>query len=331
MSQEARTIRPFSDLGDIGALVDDAVLHFGDATCASNSSIAFDGEPHTFVLRPAKIEWAPDDVELRDRVRRVRESVGASGVRADQLSLLVVAATPYLKIAEIVLDTPVSLLDSLPRVSSLTEPPRPRVFDTPHHGFAVDAFIVLNETVDPRPLLPWRRGTWLAHSRFVVATDAARTLFRLTPMDATQKEQLSLGSKTIRYLHLDEHDPLESFDEQPEKPIFYIDEQILGQLNATSRTPSGKALQLQMAVDFVGSVVAASSRHPDLKTKSLDDIEGSLLFRVLRAAAGAGAKRTDLQTLYARVADDPGWVTAHAEHTIDIQKGLLENLRGADA
>lgn len=330
MSQEARTIRPFSDLGDIGALVNDAILHFGDATCAPNSTVAFDGDAHTFVMRPAKIEWAPDDIEFGDRVRRVQESVEASGVRANQLSLLIVASTPYLKNADIVLDLPLSRLDNLPRVSSLTEPFRPAAFDAPHHGFAVDVYIVINETVDPRPLLPWRKGTWLAHSRFVVATDAARTLFRLTPMDAATKKELGVGSKTIRYLHLDDHDMLESFDDQIE-PVFYIDEQILGQLNATSRTPSGKAMQLQMAVDFVDSVLTEASRHPDLKRKSLDDIEGSLLFRVIRAAAGAGAKRPDLERLYERVGYDPGWVTAHAEHTIDIQKGILESLRGVEA
>ena len=328
MSQEARTIRPFVELGGVGSLVNDAVLHFGDLSCLPNSRVAFDAEAHTFAMRPVKIAWAANDAEFMERRVATSDSVRDLGFSATDVSLVAIATTPYLRTAEVAMAISLTQLDDLPRVSSLTVNGRPRAFDASHHGFSVGVYILLNRNVEPRPLQPSRKGTWLARSQFTIVTDAAQTLFRLSPMNAAKKEQLGLGPRAVRYLDLDDHDPLEPFADQADKPEFFVDEQILTQLNLAARTPSSKAMQLQLAVDFIASVVTAASRHPEIKRKSLDDVEDSLLHRVIRASAGPGAREDDLKHLFSRVSDDPGWVVAHAENTLDIRSGVMANLQG---
>jgi len=327
MSQEARTVRPFISFGDIGALVEGAVLHFGDISCQPNTRVAFDSDTHTFAMRPVKIEWAPSEAELSERTEAALSAADVAGFSRSSLSLVVIASTPYLKAVDIVFSTPLSQITEIPRLMTLTEGGRSRAFDASHHGFTVEVFVLLNDGLDPQPLRPSRKGTWLARSRFTVVTDAAQTLFRLTPMDASKKESLGLGPRAIRYLELDDHDPLEPFEDQ-DRPEFFVDDQLLTQLHLAARTPSSKAMQLQLAVDFIAAVVSAGSKHPQIKKKSLEDIEDSLLHRVIRAAAGPGARESDFKVLYSRVSDDPGWVVAHAESTLDIRSGVMATLQG---
>jgi hypothetical protein len=303
-------------------VLDQALVSFGQESCEPNGSVVIDASPREFMLRPVSVAWASDETAFDGWVQALRDGSAESDIPADALSLIVVASTPFLKTASLVYEVPLSDLDSLTRTTVLTEPARPTPLSAPFNGFAIDLYLALGHTLDPRPLRPHLAGTWLSHSRYRFETSLAPALLPPTPLTEERRTKLGLLGRTVRYLQFGEHDLLEPYREQ-EQPVFYVDEELLGQLNARRTSLASKALQLQLATDFVSAVVRrAATEGERLKEVSYNDLSSSLLGSVIRLAAGAGATDDDRNRLLDRVADDPEFVIAWAEHFIGVSVGF---------
>ena len=138
MSKETRTIRPFVGLAGVESILEEAVVYFGQEPCLAGQSMVSDLAPHEFLLRPVRLHWAPDQ-EAHDIFReRLLDEVVRTDMAPEELSLVAVASSPYLKLSDIVLKHPVADLDFLERVQELTGDPRQRVFSTPYNGFSAD-------------------------------------------------------------------------------------------------------------------------------------------------------------------------------------------------
>jgi len=326
VSVEARTVRPFVGIESFATVLDDVVVHFGNETCNANSSISLDLEPHEYQRRSVVVQWAPDEESFHSFKDALLEAADSMRVDRETLLLYVTASTPYLKRTEIVEHLSLAKLEQLDHKQLLTDGRRADSFRAGHHGCSLNAYVLLNENLDPAPLRPWRKGTWLAHARFGLATQIAKSMFRPTPLDDAKRNELGLYGKTVRYFHMGDHDPLVSYDDQPEKPVLYVDENLLAELSANASHPSSISTQLQLALDFMAAVIHDASRREELGTVSIEDLADSLLGRVLRVAAGP--RDSDRERLLALVRSDPGKAVARAEHTVDIQKRMLQTLHG---
>ena len=323
MSHEARTIRPFLGLDEVSRVFDNSSLYFGMDHCPARGSISLVIDPEEYARRPVILEWAPED-DFDHFVKRLRDVPDDTGIPTEALSLLITASTTYLKKTEVVMLQDLIDLSPLQPKQSLVDGHRPAPFLTGHHGSSVDVYLVVNRDLEPAPLRPWRKGTWLAHAKFSLLTSIGRSMFRPTPLTKEVREELGLDGRTLRYFDIGDHDVLEPYDSQPEPPRFYVDEQLLAELSANAHSPTSKSLQLQLVLDFMTAVINESARRrEDLETLSYDDIEESLLGRVLRVAVGPGARPTDRQALLSRVRNEPAKAVARAEHTVDLQKALI--------
>lgn len=330
MSRETRTIRPFVGLGDIGAVLEETALHFGTETCLAGQGITIDVSPHEFLMRPVTIEWAADDTGLQEFTDRAREAVKAAGLSDSDLSLVAVASSPFLKVADIIFERTFAHLEELGRITDLSPAPRPDAFSAPFSGFTVDAYVLLNRQLEKRPLRPYLRGTWLAHARYRVSTTHGPAFLPPTPLTAAIRDRLGLASKAVRYLYLGDHDLLKDYTTQ-EKPTFYVDEDLLSQLNARRRSRGSKALQLQLAHDFAASVVRRAAGHEEIREVAYDDITDSLLGSVLRIAAGPGATDEDMNLLVSELRRDVDRVVGRLEHYIDLASGYRGVLEEEDS
>lgn len=329
MSKETRTVRPFVGLDGLAGVLDEAVLRFGQDTCLGNRGITVDVSPHEFLLRPVLIEWGSDDEAFDGFAERIRRGADAAGLRLDDIALVVVASSSFVKTADVVLECSRGDLLRLPRISDLTAETRPTAFRAPFNGFTVDAYLVLARSLPRRPLRPYLRGTWLASVRFRIETTQVAALLPPTPLTDEIRERHRLPAKTIRYLYFGDHDLLMPYREQ-EQPVFYVDEKLLAQMNARRRSPPSKALQLQLAHDFVSAVIRRASATPELDGVAYDDLRTSLLGSVIRIAAGPGASDADRDRLVSQVRDDPDYVMARAEHAIDLAAGYGDLLKDGD-
>jgi len=320
MSKETRTIRPFVGIDDLAGVLDEAVLYFGQEACLANEGVTANLSPHEFLLRPVSMEWGSDERAFEEFKKRLSEGADAVGIKAEDLSLLAVASSSFLKIAEVVFECSVSDIADLSRVTHFTEGVRPSAFSAPFNGFVIDAFVLLSRSLEPKSLRPHRRGTWIASARFRLATTQAPAVLPPTPLTDEIRAQYHLGARTIRFLYFGDHDLLEEYGQQ-ERPIFYIDERLLAQMNVQQASPASKALQLQLAQDFASAVIRRASARTDLTDLSYEDLRTSLLGSVIRVAAGPGATEKDRNRLLSQVTDNPEYVIARTEHFIDVGSG----------
>ena len=327
LTEYNRTVRPFTlsaPSAPLPKVLRNVVLRFGGDRCPAGGRITiFDPELHPSKrAERAEIHWAPDDQSFRAFRKTLAEAAAGEDFDLSALALVVVAATPYLKITNLAHHVSCADLDSLERVAVLTEPERPDALCAPHHGARVEVFLLLARALEPRPLRPWRRGTWLARETFTIATEQSQRLFHPKPLDDETRKKLGLPSKTMRYVQLDV-DPLESYDDGAID--LYVDRDLLDDLSARARSPVSQAMQLQLAHDVIAAIVhAASARESDLQGRTWRDFDDSLLARVLRIAARAGASH---EQLLRDVTADPAKVIAYAEAAIDMLARTREAVR----
>ncbi len=325
MSKETRTVRPFRTAA-LGAILDGIILRFGKRECAAAGSIVVD-DPGEFTRSRGEIIWAQDD-EFDEFKRALRAGAAELGIDTSALCLFITASTTYLKRTQEVFRCPLDNLESLERVTLITPHDRPAALRTGFHGAVIDTYLLLLRELDKRALFPWRKGTWLSRAKFRVDVEKGAEMYRLTPLDDARRAQLGISPRAIRYIDLGDTDILAPYgDFAP--PRFYVDEECLAQLDARHSSPTGVALQAQLVQDFIAAVLwysAANDDECDLDAKSWEDIEDSLLGRILRFVAGPGASAEDKKTLLKTLGSNPEQVLARAEHAIDIRKYILTAL-----
>jgi hypothetical protein len=134
----------------------------------------------------------------------------------------------------------------------------------------------------------------------------------------------------VRYVDFRDHEVLQPYVDQ-ERPVFYVDERLLAQMSARRNSAPSKALQVQLAHDFIAAVIRRASAREEIVDMSYADLRTTLLGSVLRVAAGPGASDQDLERLVSEIRDVPERVIARAEHFIDILSGYAEMLEDGEA
>lgn len=318
MSSESRIIRPF-DAPSFDGIFADARLQLGDLECEPDSSVQLDDADGS-IPSPARLVLAPE-AGFVDFKRNLGNGAVASNLGPGLLSLLVTASTAYLKYTDPVAIR--SLTDQhLPRVVDLSES---RAVQSTTSGFTVRAYLVLNQSLPRRPLQPWRKGTWLAHTEFRVVTRDEISPFRFRRLDQESRERLGLRPKTMRYVHLAEHDVLQPFADS-DRPELYLDSDLFDELNVHNSSPTGRALQAQLILDFMTAVIIAAGKTLD-SAMSYADVEDSLTGRVVLMIAGPRSSREERDAVVRLIKDDPAKVIAWAEDSIDMHDLLIESLQ----
>ncbi len=325
MNREIREIRPFEGI-DLGQILDHVTVGFGEHTCRAGSSITFQEDSLWFGQQTAVLHWGSEEKSLDQFRADLTGGVSQAGLDLSALSLLVTINSPYLKISDVVFDRPLSDLDSLPATVNLHRPPRPRALTAGVNGAVVTTYLLLNRTIGAQPLQPWRKGTWLARAIFRITTKLSHRLFRPEPLTPEDRKEHKLPPGTMRYLHMEGHNPLESYEDQ-DPPRFFVDKDLLDLLNIHKKSSAGAAVQFQLACDFLTAVIHASaSRSEPDSDKTWSDLEGTLLGRVLRLIAKPTTP-SEQEHLMRLVTDDPQKLIAMAEAEIGIRKQFLSTLR----
>lgn len=321
MSREVRTVRPFQIGDSLDRVLEYAVLRFGADECPAGSRIQVD-DADDYLRRRAELVWASEE-GFENFKMSLSNAVAAIGIDPGALALLVTAATGYLKITEVVFRHPLSDLDNLPAIVNLSDP-RPKALRAGFHGANVVAYLLLTEDIDLRPLRPWRKGTWLARAVFrLVSTSPTTSLFRLTPLDQTQRDRLGLPQGVVRYIDLGDFESIQSYDDS-NLPTFYVDEDLLASLTARPNSRLSRFVQVQLVQDFIWGVLRSPAvQQEELDDLSWTDLEETLLGKILSLIAGSKASDERRYALVKESKEKPDKVLALAEDAIGLRKELL--------
>ena len=320
MSRETRIQRPFEESGDFQRALDMAEFRLGGQRCGDGERIVVE-TAEDFLLSEPLIAWARDERGLDGFRHLLKSGIEQSRIRSSDLSLVVVASSGYLKIADICFQKSLAESASIGRTVSFAEC-RPRALRAASHGATVSAYITLSRK-QPRAdadLRPWRLGTWLARATYRVALAAAEeSIFFPTPLTDEIKKQHGLPVGTVRYFDLNDADP---FQPQPDggMPYLYVDEELLTRLHAEGGSPRSRVLQAQLVCDFANGIVqAAAARIGELDGRTWSEVEGSLIGRVVRVAAGRNAPVEQYEEKLLLVKNDPGKLMALVEHAVGLR------------
>lgn len=331
MSTESRLVRPYTAASGLGQVLDGLQLRFGPETYSVRSSVQVDYS--SYLRRPVAILLAADDEAFGLFESSMLEAAGAMALTADDLELVVRASSSFLKIDEVVTRCRLSKLAEVGRVLPLTADVRPRALQTPHGGCRIDVHLVLATERQQAPLVPWRKGTWLAHVRFSVTTDQGS--IGIVPIPLTDELRSSLGLRPgcAQFIRLADESALDASVSDDAVEV-YIDDEVLARLSADPTSPFAKVAQLRIFVDAVAEIArVAAAEVGSASLPAFPDLEGSLIDRAVRLVVGepAGADANSLASLrssaLALAVQEPTRFVAAVEAACGLREAMRKALQ----
>ena len=277
MRTERKTFRPFDVPAAIESFLAEARLRIADSPEVVEPGTRRRVDPAELRLRDFRLELAENDASFGEAIDAVVEASAVYG--EDAVEFVVVVSSAYLKLSDVVVRKP--LID-VERSLTLTDGDA-RGFGAIHHGCDVEAFLVLKNEIDQQPLQPWRKGTWLSRATFGLRTGLDGLGFTILPLTDEKRTELSLPSKTLRYVVIEES-PLQA--SSVATVTLYVDEELLAHLNKTPRTSWARAFTDQLAVDVLAAVAMSALADPNMKEVSWEAVDGTLMGSLLMMVGG---------------------------------------------
>lgn len=331
MSSEERIIRPYEGVERISRVLDDAYVQMSPQhrIDAGQTKRLVASE---FLAFPVQLWLGKDEAALDAMRDELGLGVKEAGLQLGDVALLVVLSSPRLKLVEMSWHRKGDELDDLRPHLDLVGESRPAPLRTPFGGCRIDVYVLLAEHLEEAPLRPWRKGTWLAHTRFEIKTDLGDIGFTPLPLTADKRDQFGLPAGTIRHAVVE--DPFAEAS-GADAVLLYVDEELLNQLALQPSLAAAKAFQRQLFIDAMSAVIHSASKSQELETKALGDLEGTVIGRLIDRLAGASSDRTAeehrhrSEELMKDVREQPAKVIGWVEAIVPgLRTGMVDLLRG---
>jgi hypothetical protein len=299
MATESRTVRPYQDIGNAERVLANWIYRVGEDEFPPDSSVSIPRADFLSARMVVAFGGSDEEYEAaRDELRTVLSEVGLTG---DNIMFVVQTVTPRLKLHDVVHSGVIGAEVDLPR-EIVVDRSKARALRTPHGGCTVETALCLAREIDPEreyPLRPHRKGTWLARSSLQLRTTSDRAGFPVFPLTAEERARLNLSDETIRYVVLES--PLRPSD--PADLRVYLDADLYSKVNAQPGSPGSRALQRELWVSTMTTIVLESVRSPELEAATLDDLEETWLGRLIEWVAGP--RREDQQIWLEMIKEHP--------------------------
>jgi hypothetical protein len=318
MSSERRVFRPFDISEALARFLSEARLIVGGDTADAIDGFTRRGlDAADLAAGNFKLEIARDDERFAELMHTARLAE-AEGFGEGNSELAVVVTAPYLKLMDVTVRKPLAEVERLIEVAPGTRPAGFRAF---HHGCDVDAYLVLADEVEERPLTPFRKATWLSRVRFELRTGLEGVGFNILPLTDAEREAFHLSTQTLRYVALDES-PLEASSSAVVN--LYVDSDVLFRLKREPRKNWAKAFTDQLAVDVLTAITIRALADRSVHEMEWVDVEDTLLGALIGMVAGrpTGDDTEDerqRQTLLEQLRQNPHRFVSLIEGAVDMR------------
>jgi len=327
-SSEQRTIRPYNGVDEVQEALDKLCLRWGPDELVGGGYTTV--TESAFLNDPVLLILGTDDEDAAVWIDDLTRTIPATGLSPEDVDLLVVATSSYLKISETLAVVPLTRLTGVGAKLNLTTGKRPKSFLTPFHGCRISVFLLLNGPKTKIRFQPHRKGTWLAKLVFEVTTEIGEIGFNPIPLtpELRRTPEINLPTGTMRYVI--PSDPLDPTIGDEDVNV-YVDVDLLTASTTNPNSPAARALQHQIFLDAITAITGEASRSLNREDVALAELEGSLIDRIIeRAGTVDGDKPSDSekQAYLDLIRDEPNRFVALVENWID---GLKPDLMGSIA
>ena len=321
MSSETRLVRPYVGGEEFQRMLDACTLRCAEQVVEGGGEVSVSLDEYLnypFVLLFNDIDWS-----------LAKAGAAALDLQLADIDLLVLVAAPRLRFVDVVLRRDLESFVEMPDHIALSVADRPRALRAPHGGADIRVYFCINRTLAPRPLSPWRKGTWLGQQEYRVRSGLSGSGFVPIRMTDDDREHLGIPKDAARFVTLDDGDP---FDVAPGSDAvkLYVDGDLLDRLAVAAATPVGKHIQRQLFLDAASAIVFAAHRRfgvePDLGAQHVDDFRGSLVHKLTELLVGKGldsASQEARQAEFRRLRDAPTAFIAQIEAKTGMRKDML--------
>jgi len=332
MSSEQRVVRPYPKVDAVQKLLDAVVLGFGGARIAAGGRLRVGVD--SFLTDPLSVIMSADENGQSEFVTELLTAVDDAGLKPDQVELVLLLTTPRLRIAEVVWRQNLTeLADVPPRVVVGGGDERPAALQAPFGGCRARFMALLAESVDPQPLRPVHRGTWLGRAEYTIDTQLGDSGFTLIPLTDEVRAEHRLHADTLRFVLADRvTDP--EMDASDAMSV-YIDEDVLARLASEPNSRGARSFQQQLFLDamttviYSGSLEMAAGESPESFMEGRDSLLGRLVSRV--ATREHRVDTGSAQSYWEAVRDDPGRFVSLVEGWLpNFKKSLIDSLKDSD-
>lgn len=320
MSTEQRDVRPFEPLPSLDVIVKGCVLHLGAHTAEDGESIAVSAIDYAERRLRVSLPWESEE-EAKLLLKQAITEVESAGYPVSKVALAFIAHSSFLKLRDVIAIIPLADLESM---TAIEVHPRPAALQTPQSGSRLTVSFVLLEGTEPRVLRAWRKGAWLHRSSFGLTTNLSQLGFNPRPLTDEERETQKLPKGTLRYIVLHESPIDDGVSEDMVE--MWVDSDLLHNLSTQSTSPMSRVMQAQLFVDCIGEIIAAALADPNFADSGWQDIEGTLLGRVVMAIVPspttheAEARNTHYGIYLDLIRKDPSRFLAHAESIAELRK-----------
>jgi hypothetical protein len=328
MTSEARVVRPFVGLHDVQQVFSESMVYVGEEPIAPGETLTINSE--SFRRQPVKLVLCPREEAFEHWRRGLLDGLVEATLEPADVEFVVLTSTKYLKMVDIVFRLSVDRLEELTRVVDLVRAGRPRALHAARGGCDIDVTVILTRTLEPQPLKAWRKGTWLARTRYRVSSELGQLGFTPRPLTQEVRDDKGLPADTIRYVEL-EAEVVFDADPQPDDLSVYIDETVLARMSASPGSTAATVFQQQVFLDAVSAIVrVALLQWDELEHETIDTLEGTLLRRLVDLAAGVQQGEGDRARHHRREAmldllrRSPDRFLAVVEAQVGIKKNIDE-------
>ncbi|MFZ9042916.1 MAG: hypothetical protein ACO225_14690 [Ilumatobacteraceae bacterium] len=328
MSSETRTIRPYQGVEHFQGVLDGSFLRVGDHRFdgGSRSSLTLD----EYLNHPVTLVLAEDDHGAHELQGRIAEGLGDLSLATSDVELVVLAASPRLKMVDVVYAQRLDAIAEVPPKVSFPRP-RPRAMQGPVGGCDVRAYFCLARQFPPRPLHPWRKGTWLGKQEFQLRTEAGSVGFLPVKLTDALRVDLGLDPNVTKFASVDAEVSVFDTDVPSDAVIVYIDEVLLDRLSVASGTAVGKQLQRQVFLDAAWAIAVRARSEafddPALAAASVDEFAGSLVHGLVAVVAGRRGDSASVRSRddrYRDLLDDPAKFLSNLEARLASRRDVMD-------
>lgn len=324
MHRETRHVRPFVVPTILEDLFEATVLRFGEETVEAGHILHWD-YPDAYASQPVILAWSKDG-EFEDFRTALRQGAEEMGIPQNELALVVTATTRYLGVLDIVAMLPVADLRGTHDTVDLRRlKPNAAGLLSGVRGGRVDVYLLLSRQREQRVLEPWRKGTWLSHTWFTIATDREESLFRPLPLNGEMRTELGLSEGVLRHVVM-AGDVWEPYDPD-NSPVLYFDANTLNDVAARPRDPVSRLVQAELVCVFLRGVLAqAYADREEWRNMDWGELRDSLLGRVIQAVVGRSRAAAEYEAHLAQLErEGPERLASECESAV----GLLEPIQRA--
>ena len=324
MASEQRASRPYSGLRKCQQAFQETVLSVGEREVAHGGALRV--SVTEFLNERFQISFGEDRQSFATLVSELKTAADTHGISSDDLKIVVIASSTYWKITKELFSASLDEFTALdgPNVTLAGRHDRERPLTFTAKTLRIEAGCLLSKTIEKRPLRPFRKGTWLAKTRYAVNTGQDFEGFEPKPLDAPARRELDIGDyeETQRFMHV-EADPTDP-ETTDEEFVLYVDELTLKSLEENPRTLGTSLMQRILFMDMARAIIYRASDVIYEDKKSMGDIKNSVFDKVLDAFSRDDKGAVDEDTkekLFASVKATPEIFVACVEDTLEAGFG----------